>query len=94
MKDGGSYTKGEDMMTNKLSDKYFAIEAWSDGIYFEYEREYAIDNIRKYEITKEVLEDYKKLHSSQTYNNCPFEQSLLETLELELSDKEEVKCTP
>ena len=92
MKDGENYTKGEDMMTIRLSkeyDKYSAIEAWSDGVYFEYEREYAIEIIKEHGITKKVLEDYKKLHSSQAYNNCPFEQSLLETLELELSDYEE-----
>ena len=51
MKDGENYTKGEDMMTIRLSkeyDKYSAIEAWSDGVYFEYEREYAIEIIKEH----------------------------------------------
>ena len=86
--------------------KYLAIEAWSDGIYQDLEHDYAMELIKDHGITKEIVKDYKGLSSSQAYNDCPIEQSLLETLEGILTEgtyayviaqkknrkEEEVKC--
>ena len=65
----------------KTTQKYLAIEAWSDGIYENLEHDYAKGIIKDHGITKKTIKDYRGLSSSQAYNNCPIEQSLLETLE-------------
>ena len=64
-----------------MNDQYFAIEAWADGIYQDFEYDYAVKLIEEHGVTKETVQDYRGLASSQTYNDCPIEQSLLETLE-------------
>ena len=67
--------------------KYLAIEAWTDGIYENLEHDYAMGIIKDHRITKEIVKDYRGLSSSQAYNNCPIEQSLLETLESILEEE-------
>ena len=76
-------------MSYETMQKYLAIEAWSDGIYQDLEHDYAMELIEDHGITKEIVKDYKGLSSSQAYNNCPIEQSLLETLESVFEEEED-----
>ena len=42
-----------------MNDQYFAIEAWADGIYQDFEYDYAVKLIEEHGVTKETVQDYR-----------------------------------